>query len=234
MPNPFYNPTGNPFTAANGLSAALRAEFVNIANAFGLLPALAGNAGKLVSINLTGTGLTATNTITTTGPVALLGGFNAIGGTRVNADGSAQVSGLAVSVTAGTLTLSTDTVSFFSFTVSAGGGAYTNGDTLYEPLSGSKFTATVVAGAVTALATVVTGFKVGSFPNPVSLSGGTGAGCQIHITGAISTQNLALSWSNGLYSDLFTNAVNDAAAAVAGVQPGQWYRNGSALMQRQS
>jgi hypothetical protein len=33
-------------------------------------------------------------------------------------------------------------------------------------------------------------------------------------------------------SALLTNAANDAAAASAGVIVGQWYRNGSQLMQR--
>jgi hypothetical protein len=33
-------------------------------------------------------------------------------------------------------------------------------------------------------------------------------------------------------SPLLTNATNDAAAASAGVAVGQWYRNGSIMMQR--
>jgi hypothetical protein len=234
LSNDFYNATGNPAVAAAGLSVAMRTEFANIAAGFAKLPALSGNAGKLVSINLGGTGLAATNTITTTGPVALLGGFNAIGGTKANADGSAQIGALSITSDGTTVTISADAGHIFSFVVSAGGGGYTNGDFLYDPVSGSKFTATVVAGAVTALAMTVTGYREGVFPNPVSLIGGTGAGCQIHVTGSLSIQNLLLSWANGLYLDPLVNAANDAAAASAGVQIGQVYRNGSALMQRQS
>jgi hypothetical protein len=38
--------------------------------------------------------------------------------------------------------------------------------------------------------------------------------------------------TGAISSPLFINAVNDAAAATAGVQIGQWYRNGSVMMQR--
>lgn len=67
--NPYYNPTGNPATGSQGLSALMRTEFANISTAFGLLPTLAGNGGLVVAVNLGGTALTVVpgSTITTTG-----------------------------------------------------------------------------------------------------------------------------------------------------------------------
>jgi hypothetical protein len=56
----YYSPTGNPGTAAAGLSAAMRAEFAAIAAGFALLPNYSGNANKFVVVNSSGTGLTAT------------------------------------------------------------------------------------------------------------------------------------------------------------------------------
>jgi cytoskeletal protein CcmA (bactofilin family) len=56
----YYSPTGNPGTAAAGLSAAIRAEFAAIAAGFALLPNYAGNANKFVVVNSGGTGLTVT------------------------------------------------------------------------------------------------------------------------------------------------------------------------------
>ncbi len=38
MSNPFYNPSGNPATGSEGLSALMRAEFVAVSNGFDLLP----------------------------------------------------------------------------------------------------------------------------------------------------------------------------------------------------
>jgi hypothetical protein len=50
---------------------------------------------------------------------------------------------------------------------------------------------------------------------------------------APATPTLSLMPSGGkITSALLTNAANDAAAASAGVIVGQWYRNGSQLMQR--
>lgn len=69
MTNPYYNPTGNPATGSQGLSALMRTEFANISTAFGLLPTLAGNGGLVVAVNLGGTALTVVpgSTISTTG-----------------------------------------------------------------------------------------------------------------------------------------------------------------------
>lgn len=38
MSNPFYNPTGNPTTGSEGLSALIRGEFIAIATAFDVMP----------------------------------------------------------------------------------------------------------------------------------------------------------------------------------------------------
>lgn len=55
--NEFYDSSGAPATSSQGSSSAMRAEFDAIEAAFNKLPALAGNAGKLIAVNDGGTGL---------------------------------------------------------------------------------------------------------------------------------------------------------------------------------
>ncbi len=60
MSNPFYAPSGYPATRQTGpTSAPLRAEFAAIEDAFDKLPALSGNANKLVKVNSSASALTA-------------------------------------------------------------------------------------------------------------------------------------------------------------------------------
>lgn len=56
MANDFYNESGKPFQASQGLSSAIRAEFTLIRQAFDKLPDVTGNAGKLVQIDPLGSG----------------------------------------------------------------------------------------------------------------------------------------------------------------------------------
>ena len=74
MANDFYQATGNPATRSEGRSAAMRAEFRDIQDAFDKMPTLTGNAGKAVVVNGGGTalGLTA-------GTLALAGNFATVG-----------------------------------------------------------------------------------------------------------------------------------------------------------
>lgn len=61
MSNPYFAPSGYPSTRQTGpTSAPLRAEFAAIEDAFDKLPALAGNANRLVKVNGSASGLTAT------------------------------------------------------------------------------------------------------------------------------------------------------------------------------
>lgn len=55
MTNIFYNPTGNPGTSAPGSSAPIRNEFAAISAAFDFFPTVAGNPGKALVVNSTGT-----------------------------------------------------------------------------------------------------------------------------------------------------------------------------------
>jgi hypothetical protein len=61
--NDFYNGTGAPATGSPGSSATMRAEFATIAAGFDKLPALVGNANKLVVVNSGGSALTTTATL---------------------------------------------------------------------------------------------------------------------------------------------------------------------------
>ena len=63
MPNEFFTPSGYPAPNAPGASASMRAELDLIEAGFDKLPALTGNANKLVSVNDTGTALVANDDI---------------------------------------------------------------------------------------------------------------------------------------------------------------------------
>lgn len=66
----YYDHTSYPSTGASGSSSALRAELELIESGFGKLPALAGNGGKVVSVNAGGTALEAATDLLTTGVTA--------------------------------------------------------------------------------------------------------------------------------------------------------------------
>lgn len=63
MPNDFYTPTGNPPDGGLIVSADIRAEFAAILAGFNKMPALTGNANKIVVVNSSGSGLDATETL---------------------------------------------------------------------------------------------------------------------------------------------------------------------------
>jgi hypothetical protein len=58
MSNDYFNTTGAPATGSPGASSVMRSEFAAIVTGFDKLPALTGNANKLVVVNGTATGLT--------------------------------------------------------------------------------------------------------------------------------------------------------------------------------
>lgn len=234
MSNDYFNVTGDPGPGASLFSAPIRSLFTAIAAGFGLLPALSGNAGKVVIVSSGATSLTPTsaliisgNNATVAGSMTVRDAVTALGGTRVSTDGTAQVQALGVSISGTQIVLSAGAHKLVAGAVSAAGSGYTVGDVLYDPASGSKFTTTVTLGAITAVATSVAGFLSAPSDPPatVALVGGTGSGCVINVT-----------WTTMSYLGVgsLTNAANDAAAAGAGVPVGAFYRNGSVLMQRQS
>lgn len=67
MSNDYYNKTGAPASRASLSSAAIRAEFAAIEAAFGMLPAVTGNANEVLVVNSGGTALTS---VPITGSVA--------------------------------------------------------------------------------------------------------------------------------------------------------------------
>lgn len=56
MANDFYNESGVPFQAAQGLSSAIRNEFIKVRQAFDKLPDVTGNAGLLIQVDPLGSG----------------------------------------------------------------------------------------------------------------------------------------------------------------------------------
>ena len=61
--NEFYNHSGYPTTNSAGSSANMRAELDSVAAGFDKLPALSGNALKVVRVNASGTALEASNAV---------------------------------------------------------------------------------------------------------------------------------------------------------------------------
>jgi hypothetical protein len=120
---------------------------------------------------------------------------------------------------------------------------WTPGMGLYD-VSGNQWLCTTtdgtstdgISGHLTGVSAVPVGpaYIVGPPPsNPVSVTDQSG-----HQTATLTltwstTPALSIQPSGGaITSPLLTNATNDAAAASAGVAVGQWYRNGSIMMQR--
>lgn len=66
----YYDHTSYPSTGASGSSSAMRAELELIESGFGKLPALAGNGGKVVTVNAGGTALEATEDMPAIGVAA--------------------------------------------------------------------------------------------------------------------------------------------------------------------
>jgi len=63
MSNDFYNATGAPATGSPGSSATVRAEFASVVAGFDKLPALTGNADKILVVNGSGTAVAASGQV---------------------------------------------------------------------------------------------------------------------------------------------------------------------------
>ena len=102
MTNAYYNPSGAPTSRGPGSSVTMRAELAAIAAGFALLPALSGNASKLVIINAAGTALDVTTSPTMTAPVlgvATGTSFNGITALSSTSPANAGVAAVGVSAT---------------------------------------------------------------------------------------------------------------------------------------
>jgi hypothetical protein len=69
-------------------------------------------------------------------------------------------------------------------TIGTAGNAYTNGDIVFDPISHAQ--ATVVASGGVVSAVTITAPPVGTWTNPVAMSGGTGSGLSINFTSTLS------------------------------------------------
>jgi hypothetical protein len=77
MANDFYNSTGTPVTGSFAASSPMRNQFSLIEDGFDKLPALTGNGGRPVIVNLGGSALTVTEgTLALAGDLATTGAFN--------------------------------------------------------------------------------------------------------------------------------------------------------------
>ena len=162
-------------------------------------------------------------------------------------DGSGNVTSGALKVTTSGNTTSIDTtlVHVTNTTVATSpSGGWTPGMGLYDA-SGNQWLCTTtdgtstdgISGHLTGVSAVPIGPAYVTSPppsNPVAVTDQSGhKTATLTLTWSTSPGTLALQPSGGkITSALLTNAANDAAAATAGVTVGQWYRNGSQLMQR--
>lgn len=153
--------------------------------------------------------------------------------------GAAQVGPGALAPASSGLTLDATGQQTTAIAVSTAGTGYAVGDQFWVPSAGviGKVLTIGAGGSVSTVSILVPGYtQSGAGPTAsVATIGGGGVGTlTLNITWTAST-TLSLNPSGGpIKTALLTNAVNDAAATTAGVVVGQFYRNGSIVMQRVS
>ncbi len=87
MSNSFYNVSGTPSQGSAGSSAAIRAEFAQIAAGFDKFPTLGGGtAGQLLLVNAGGTAITTTSVLSISGTTVTAGGNLTVNGNTVLGD----------------------------------------------------------------------------------------------------------------------------------------------------
>ena len=178
-------------------------------------------------------------------------GFSVLGSSGPYTAGAVQVGGGYLSATSSTVSLDTAGSVCTGATISSGGAVLTPGTALVHDDTGTLAIVTAVDnavrtgwGAATSVVLVPNTGRAHSSQiptnpvqfratgNPLTFPAPGPTGPQLNLTWTAPT-TLALQPSGGkITSALLTNAANDAAAASAGVAVGQWYRNGSVLMQR--
>lgn len=220
MSNSFYNHTTYPTPNAPGSSAAMRAEMQAIAAGFDKLPALSGNANKLVVINSAGTAM-----VTTSAPQSL-----AITNSTIN---STPIGGVTPSTGSFTTLLASGTVVLGSSVTIAGGtingtqiGNSTPAAGAFTTLSASSGLTGNVTGNVTGnLTGNVTGNLTGNVTGNVTANSGTSTFSDVTITGTLNMDagtvgtitNLSTPTNSGDASTKgYTDTQRDTRLALAG------------------
>lgn len=153
MPD-YYTQSGNPAQRSAGLSASIRSEFALIAAAFAKLPALSGNANKIVVVNSGATALTVTTAALTLNGDFIKAGSHALTLTTTNTTNVTLPTTGTLSTLAGaeTFTNKTLTAPVLSGSVT---GTYTLAGT--PTLSGTFIGTYTLGGTPTIAAPTVTG-----------------------------------------------------------------------------
>lgn len=150
--------------------------------------------------------------------------------------GAAQIGHGSITPGANGLTLDVTGQQTTTMTVHSGGANFVVGDQFWVSTAGvvGKVLTVNGSGTVLTVSIIVPGYtQSGAGPTTnIPATGGTGGNLFVDLTWAAST-TLSLNPSGGrIKAPILTNAVNDAAALTAGVGLGEFYRSGSAVMQR--
>lgn len=166
MANDYYTHGSTPAQGSAGASAVMRAEFDLVMAGFAKLPTLTANAGRAVTVNGGGTGLTVT-----TGTLTLGGAFITAGGhsLTLTTTGTTNVT----LPTTGTLATRTGVETLTNKTITS--------PTITTPsISGPVFSGTYsISGIATLATTATTGHGIGISPSAV-----TGLNMSLLATGA--------------------------------------------------
>lgn len=203
MANPYYSASGNPATGSEGLSALIRAEFLNISAGFDLLPAFSGNGSKAVVVNPGGTALTVT-----TGTLALAGNFSTTGAFNTVLVQGASVT-LTLPVVSGTL-------------ATLAGTETLSNKTLVAPALG-----TPVSGVATNLTGTAAGMTVGNATNATNAttatnqSGGTVSATTLAASSTVSGAGFTARFSaSGPIGDVTPSTAVFTTLAASGAVSG--------------
>ena len=223
MSNQYYNHGSYPTPNAPGSSAQMRAELELVTEGFNKLPALTGNANKVVTVNAGATGLQATSTLVgiafTSGTInsSVIGGITPAAGsfTTLAASGgytgavTGNVTGNLIGNVTGNVT-STGASSFSSVTIT--GGTINNvsiGATTAQTVRGTTVTATVgFAGNLTG---DVTGNVTGNLAGAVT--GNVTGNVTGDVTGGL-TGNVTAASGASTFNDVTINGSLDMNSAT--------------------
>lgn len=191
MSNPYYNPSGNPTTASEGLSALMRNEFISIGTAFSLIPPFLATGAYVTTFaqvgsftftlpSATGTLATTANVATETTRATAAEGVNA---TAIATEATARAAAITTEATARAAADTTEATTRAS-AITTEASARSTADALLAPKASPTFTGVPAAPTATT-GTNTTQLATTSFVNASVAAATTGVSSVNTRTGAI-------------------------------------------------